>query len=168
MVFFIFNTPKLEIASDITEKMANIRTCSLIWSNIRTHCKNYNENYLLISKDVASSYFDAAKNALELEQYQISLKMFLKAKGIEYKMNFIMNHQEYKQNIAKCKQEIKNKICNYCGRGQEAKKLNSCKGCALTMYCSTKCQKMDWKNNNHREFCSKYWIKKYYLVKQIW
>lgn len=40
-------------------------------------------------------------------------------------------------------------ICDVC----EAPAYNMCKGCELSVYCSKKCQTLDWTINNHQEIC---------------
>ena len=49
----------------------------------------------------------------------------------------------------------KYKECNYCHKkakhGKE--RFKWCKGCNKVMYCSRKCQKLDWKENDHKIVC---------------
>eukprot|EP01084_Bolivina_argentea_P007232 13592_1 len=67
---------------------------------------------------------------------------------------------------------IKELCCDYC-RVRKIK-LNGCKGCCDTYYCSKKCQKRGWKQG-HRDRCGKRWLiafmniknKKEYINKNI-
>ena len=49
------------------------------------------------------------------------------------------------------------KKCKQCGKKKENKnhKFYICKRCKFVMYCSRKCQKIDWNKSNHRNLCSK-------------
>jgi len=42
-------------------------------------------------------------------------------------------------------------ICTICGK----KDARPCKGCGTTAYCSTDCQRIDWRERGHREACKK-------------
>jgi hypothetical protein len=42
-------------------------------------------------------------------------------------------------------------ICTICGK----KDARPCKGCGTTAYCSTDCQRIDWRDRGHREACKK-------------
>ncbi|KAH8065438.1 hypothetical protein JL721_8188 [Aureococcus anophagefferens] len=41
------------------------------------------------------------------------------------------------------------KTCTICG----ADKAKACKGCGTTAYCSTDCQRIDWRDRGHRKVC---------------
>ena len=43
------------------------------------------------------------------------------------------------------------KTCTICG----ADKAKACKGCGTTAYCSTDCQRIDWRDRGHRKVCKK-------------
>ena len=43
------------------------------------------------------------------------------------------------------------KACTICG----ADKAKACKGCGTTAYCSTDCQRIDWRDRGHRKVCKK-------------
>jgi len=42
-------------------------------------------------------------------------------------------------------------ICTICGK----KDARPCKGCGTTAYCSTDCQRIDWRDRGHRKVCKK-------------
>ncbi|KAH8067427.1 hypothetical protein JL721_7538 [Aureococcus anophagefferens] len=42
-------------------------------------------------------------------------------------------------------------ICTICGK----KDARPCKGCGTTTYCSTDCQRIDWRDRGHRKACKK-------------
>jgi len=42
-------------------------------------------------------------------------------------------------------------ICTICGK----KDARPCKGCGTTSYCSTDCQRIDWRDRGHRKACKK-------------
>jgi len=42
-------------------------------------------------------------------------------------------------------------ICTICGK----KDARPCKGCGTTAYCSTDCQRIDWRDRGHRKACKK-------------
>jgi tetratricopeptide (TPR) repeat protein len=42
-------------------------------------------------------------------------------------------------------------ICTICG----ADKAKACRGCGTTAYCSTDCQRIDWRDRGHRKVCKK-------------
>ncbi|KAH8056272.1 hypothetical protein JL722_7576 [Aureococcus anophagefferens] len=42
-------------------------------------------------------------------------------------------------------------LCTICG----ADKAKACEGCGTTAYCSTACQRIDWRDRGHREACKK-------------
>ncbi|KAK7254405.1 hypothetical protein SO694_00150077 [Aureococcus anophagefferens] len=41
--------------------------------------------------------------------------------------------------------------CTICG----ADKAKACRGCGTTAYCSTACQRIDWRDRGHRKVCKK-------------
>ena len=43
--------------------------------------------------------------------------------------------------------------CNVCNLAST--KMKWCKKCKIVRYCSKKCQKIDWKRNNHKRLCKK-------------
>ena len=43
------------------------------------------------------------------------------------------------------------KTCTICG----ADKAKACQGCGTTAYCSTACQRIDWRDRGHRKVCKK-------------
>jgi len=43
------------------------------------------------------------------------------------------------------------KTCTICG----ADKAKACRGCGTTAYCSTDCQRIDWRDRGHRKVCKK-------------
>ncbi|KAH8056731.1 hypothetical protein JL720_14201 [Aureococcus anophagefferens] len=43
------------------------------------------------------------------------------------------------------------KTCTICG----ADKAKACQGCGTTAYCSTDCQRIDWRDRGHRKVCKK-------------
>ncbi|KAH8057485.1 hypothetical protein JL721_9735 [Aureococcus anophagefferens] len=43
------------------------------------------------------------------------------------------------------------KTCEICG----ADKAKACAGCGTTAYCSTDCQRIDWRDRGHRKVCKK-------------
>ncbi|KAK7230957.1 hypothetical protein SO694_00077046 [Aureococcus anophagefferens] len=43
------------------------------------------------------------------------------------------------------------KTCTICG----ADKAKACLGCGTTAYCSTDCQRIDWRDRGHRKVCKK-------------
>merc|ERR1719353_1831982 len=43
------------------------------------------------------------------------------------------------------------KTCTICG----ADKAKACLGCGTTAYCSTACQRIDWRDRGHRKVCKK-------------
>ncbi|KAH8064421.1 hypothetical protein JL722_1291 [Aureococcus anophagefferens] len=43
------------------------------------------------------------------------------------------------------------KTCTICG----ADKAKACQGCGTTAYCSTECQRIDWRDRGHRKVCKK-------------
>jgi hypothetical protein len=42
-------------------------------------------------------------------------------------------------------------VCTICGK----KDARPCKGCGTTAYCSTDCQRIDWRDRGHRKVCKK-------------
>merc|ERR1712173_185023 len=43
-----------------------------------------------------------------------------------------------------------------CNVQRNDKELRICKGCRAVRYCSKKCQKVDWKKNNHKRICREF------------
>lgn len=53
-----------------------------------------------------------------------------------------------------CPMEPKSNVCAFCGlRGFSVRPLALCRGCGVTMYCGSSCQKSDWER--HEEECEK-------------
>ncbi|KAH8054148.1 hypothetical protein JL720_14519 [Aureococcus anophagefferens] len=55
--------------------------------------------------------------------------------------------QAYEKRKARTKLALH--ICTICG----AKGAKACKGCGTTAYCSTDCQRIDWRDRGHRKVC---------------
>eukprot|EP01084_Bolivina_argentea_P053107 97498_1 len=119
-----------------------------------------------LKPDIPLSYYYSGLNAVELKQYQIAIKLFKKAYRITKDVKIISKN--YKKLIKKCREKLVEQTCDYCG--DKIKKLKSCKGCAMCFYCSKRCQKMDWKVQNHRNICSKFWVnvRVYTLLQNKW
>jgi TPR repeat protein len=60
---------------------------------------------------------------------------------------------EYENRMARARgKKLDNlKTCTICG----ADKAKACKGCGTTAYCSTDCQRIDWRDRGHRKVCKK-------------
>eukprot|EP01084_Bolivina_argentea_P053108 97499_1 len=149
----------LSIAIDFEESIKSFMQCLMV--SYEKYIRRENKDSVTFLKsDIPLSYFYSGLNSLKLEQYQIAIKLFRKAHQITKDIKII--NRNHKQFIKKCKVEIGGKRCDYCG--VTGKKLRSCKGCAIRFYCSRICQKMDWKIENHRAKCSKFWIGKYEII----
>jgi hypothetical protein len=57
--------------------------------------------------------------------------------------------REYEARKARTKLALN--LCTICGK----KAKGPCKGCGTTAYCSTDCQRIDWRDRGHREACKK-------------
>ena len=57
--------------------------------------------------------------------------------------------QAYEKRKARTKLALH--ICTICG----AKGAKACQGCGTTAYCSTDCQRIDWRDRGHRKVCKK-------------
>ncbi|KAK7236141.1 hypothetical protein SO694_0006003 [Aureococcus anophagefferens] len=60
---------------------------------------------------------------------------------------------EYETRMARAKGKKLDtlKTCTICG----ADKAKACQGCGTTAYCSTDCQRIDWRDRGHRKVCKK-------------
>jgi len=60
---------------------------------------------------------------------------------------------EYENRMARAKGKKLDtlKTCTICG----ADKAKACQGCGTTAYCSTDCQRIDWRDRGHRKVCKK-------------
>ena len=61
----------------------------------------------------------------------------------------IKKKREYEERKARTKLALKQ--CTICG----AENAKLCQGCGTTAYCSTACQRVDWRDRGHREACKK-------------
>ena len=61
----------------------------------------------------------------------------------------IKKKREYEARKARTKLALN--ICTICG----ADKAKACEGCGTTAYCSTACQRIDWRDRGHRKVCKK-------------
>ena len=61
----------------------------------------------------------------------------------------IKKKREYEARKARTKLALN--ICTICGK----KDARPCKGCGTTSYCSTDCQRIDWRDRGHRKACKK-------------
>ena len=66
-------------------------------------------------------------------------------------MEWQKKRQEYEGVKARAKELEALKHCTVCGTG--GTKL--CQGCGTTAYCSTACQRIDWRERGHRQACKK-------------
>ena len=57
--------------------------------------------------------------------------------------------REYEQKKARTKLALN--VCTICGK----KGGRPCKGCGTVAYCSTECQRIDWRDRGHRKACKK-------------
>ena len=57
--------------------------------------------------------------------------------------------REYEQKKARTKLALN--VCTICGK----KGGHACKGCGTLAYCSTECQRIDWRDRGHRKACKK-------------
>ena len=53
--------------------------------------------------------------------------------------------------LKKTRTKLALNICTICGAG----KAKACQGCGTTAYCSTECQRIDWRDRGHRKACKK-------------
>jgi len=53
--------------------------------------------------------------------------------------------------LKKTRTKLALNICTICG----ADKAKACQGCGTTAYCSTDCQRIDWRDRGHRKACKK-------------
>ena len=53
--------------------------------------------------------------------------------------------------LKKTRTKLALNICTICG----ADKAKACQGCGTTAYCSTDCQRIDWRDRGHRKVCKK-------------
>ncbi|EGB07597.1 hypothetical protein AURANDRAFT_37702 [Aureococcus anophagefferens] len=63
----------------------------------------------------------------------------------------IKKRLEYEKVKARIKELEALKNCGICG----ADKAKACQGCGTTAYCSTACQRIDWRDRGHRKACKK-------------
>ena len=63
----------------------------------------------------------------------------------------IKKRDEYEARKARTKALLALKTCTICG----ADKAKACQGCGTTAYCSTECQRVDWRDRGHRKACKK-------------
>ena len=63
----------------------------------------------------------------------------------------IKKRDEYEARKARTKALLALKTCTICG----ADKAKACQGCGTTAYCSTECQRIDWRDRGHRKACKK-------------
>ena len=56
---------------------------------------------------------------------------------------------EYERRKARAKNAKLRTTCTICG----ADKAKACQGCGTTAYCSTECQRIDWRDRGHRARC---------------
>ena len=61
----------------------------------------------------------------------------------------IKKKREYEERKARTKLALKQ--CTICG----AENVKLCQGCGTTAYCSTDCQRIDWRDRGHRKVCKK-------------
>ena len=61
----------------------------------------------------------------------------------------IKKKREYEERKARTKLALKQ--CTICG----AENAKLCQGCGTTAYCSTDCQRVDWRDRGHRKACKK-------------
>merc|ERR1712147_320566 len=61
----------------------------------------------------------------------------------------IKKRDEYEARKARTKALLALKTCTICG----ADKAKACQGCGTTAYCSTECQRIDWRDRGHRKAC---------------
>ena len=62
---------------------------------------------------------------------------------------WIVKKREYEERKNRTKLALN--ICTICGK----KDARPCKGCGTTAYCSTDCQRIDWRDRGHRKVCKK-------------
>ncbi len=62
---------------------------------------------------------------------------------------WIVKKREYEERKNRTKLALN--ICTICGK----KDARRCKGCGTTAYCSTDCQRIDWRDRDHRNVCKK-------------
>ena len=60
-----------------------------------------------------------------------------------------IKQREFEQRKARVKLDLK--TCTICG----AENAKLCKGCGSVAYCSTACQRVDWRERGHRKACNK-------------
>ena len=51
--------------------------------------------------------------------------------------------------LKKTRTKLALNICTICG----ADKAKACQGCGTVAYCSTECQRIDWRDRGHRKAC---------------
>ena len=125
-------------------------------------CEECHENVTIIDNDIAAGFlFENTKkgddnlpieytNYIEKKDKEFMRTHRCKAKFENFDYynemdeNFERKHDDYYNKCEDCKTR-----CGYCSRGWVV--LKSCSGCLDVSYCSTECQKKDWKE--HKTKC---------------
>ena len=97
--------------------------------------------------------------------------MSLKALSLAYKT---CHHEDdsllkYKKKARSLRRKLVSMRCRHCGiphRASISLKFRWCTGCMKVVYCSKRCQKLDW-NSTHRMNCNKDWADLYPKLKTV-
>eukprot|EP01084_Bolivina_argentea_P125708 222683_1 len=134
--------------------------------------KDYEESckhYVLVICNTESLYMRALalKHVIFIcyknKEYFIGIKLLTYVYSLCHGFILPTFVNQCRRHIRIFKKAIKKICCKYCGNKNA---LKACIGCMKAVYCSRKCQKIDWKKR-HNQICTKKWSKLYECIRPI-